>query len=28
VTAVFEGGADAVEPLVEQFSKKAMRAGG
>lgn len=28
VTAVFEGDPDAVDPLVERFSKKAMRAGG
>ncbi|MFB6282218.1 MAG: hypothetical protein ABEH40_09375 [Haloferacaceae archaeon] len=28
VTAVFEGDPGAVEPLVERFSKKAMRAGG
>ena len=28
VSVVFEGDADAVEPLVERFSQKAMRAGG
>jgi len=28
VTVVFEGEADIVEPLVEQFAQKAMRAGG
>lgn len=28
VTVVFEGEPDAIEPLVEAFSRKAMRAGG
>ncbi|WP_255197117.1 hypothetical protein [Halorarius litoreus] len=28
VTVVFEGEANVVEPLVEQFTQKAMRAGG
>jgi hypothetical protein len=28
VTIAFEGAEDALEPLVEQFSQKAMRAGG
>lgn len=28
VTVVFDGAADAVEPLVERFAQKAMRAGG
>ncbi|MFD1563743.1 hypothetical protein ACFR99_09305 [Haloarchaeobius amylolyticus] len=28
VTVVFEGDEDVVEPLVEQFAQKAMRAGG
>lgn len=28
VTVAFEGDAEAVEPLVEQFARKAMRAGG
>ncbi|WP_350356184.1 hypothetical protein [Halorarius halobius] len=28
VTVVFEGEASAVEPLVEDFTRKAMRAGG
>ncbi|WP_049926466.1 hypothetical protein [Halopiger goleimassiliensis] len=28
VTLVFEGEAETVEPLVEQFERKAMRAGG
>jgi len=28
VTIVFEGPADRLEPLIEDFSRKAMRAGG
>lgn len=28
VDVVFEGGAETLEPLVEQFAQKAMRAGG
>ncbi len=28
VTVVFEGAEDTLEPLVEQFAQKAMRAGG
>lgn len=28
VTVVFEGDEDALEPLIEDFSRKAMRAGG
>jgi hypothetical protein len=28
VTVVFEGEADVLEPLVERFAQKAMRAGG
>jgi hypothetical protein len=28
VTVVFEGEEDALDPLIEQFSQKAMRAGG
>ena len=28
VTVVFEGDADALDPLVERFAQKAMRAGG
>ena len=28
VTVVFEGDAEALEPLIERFAKKAMRAGG
>ena len=28
VTVVFEGDADALEPLVDDFAQKAMRAGG
>lgn len=28
VTVVFEGDAEALDPLVEKFSQKAMRAGG
>ena len=28
VTVVFEGDAETVEPLVEDFTRKAMRAGG
>lgn len=28
VTIVFEGGEATLEPLIEKFSKKAMRAGG
>ncbi|WP_049922653.1 hypothetical protein [Halopiger djelfimassiliensis] len=28
VTVVFEGDVDTVEPLVERFAQKAMRAGG
>jgi hypothetical protein len=28
VTVVFEGDAEALDPLIERFSQKAMRAGG
>lgn len=28
VTVVFEGDSDALEPLIEDFAQKAMRAGG
>ena len=28
VTVAFEGGSETLDPLIEQFSQKAMRAGG